>query len=394
MSVSWQPGFIFAACQHGAEAVLKRELAVRAPALRPAFSRPGFVTFKLDKPCENPEKFALPSAFARTSGFALGSVKGDHLHELAQALWAQPEVAAALAAVPIAGLHVWQRDAYAPGDRGFEPGVTPLAVEAEAALRETSPVEALHAIEATHRNASPRNKWVLDVALLEPGQWWAGLHRVTSRTAAWPGGVPPLALPPHAVSRAYLKMAEAMAWSALPMCRGERIVELGCAPGGASQALLDAGLEVIGVDPAETDAEVLAHPRFTHVRARTIATPRKLFRGAHWLAADMNVAPSYTLDAVEAAVRHPGATIRGMLLTLKLPDWALVEELPAYVERVRSWGYRDVRLRHLAFNRQEICLAALRSRGQRRMLRPANRQLRRPDAGHASVPAPHGGENL
>lgn len=392
MDAPWQPGFVFAACQHGAEGVLKRELAERAPTLRPAFSRPGFVTFKLDKPCEQPEKFSLPSAFARTSGLALGSIKGDHLHALARDIWAQPEVASVIANLPIAGLHVWQRDAYAPGDRGFEPGVTPLAVEAEAALRETSPIEALRSIDAAHPNVSPRNRWVLDVAIVEPGQWWAGCHRVTSRTAAWPGGVPPLALPPHAVSRAYLKMAEAMAWSALPMCRGERIVELGCAPGGASQALLDAGLEVIGVDPAETDAEVLAHPRFTHVRARTVALPRKLFRGVHWLAADMNVAPAYTLDAVEAAVRHPGVTIRGMLLTLKLPDWSLVEELPTFVERVRSWGYRDVRLRHLAFNRQEICLAALRSRGQRRMLRPGSRQHRRRDAGHASVPAPHAGE--
>ena len=29
-----------------------------------------------------------------------------------------------------------------------------------------------------------------------------------------------------------------------------------------------------------------------------------------------------------------------MLLTLKLADWELVDELPAYVERVRSWGYQ------------------------------------------------------
>lgn len=392
MDAPWQPGFVFAACQHGAEAVLKRELAVRAPALRPAFSRPGFLTFKLDKPCEQPEKFSLPSAFARTSGFALGSVKGEHLHALAQELWTQPSVALAAASVPIAGLHVWQRDPFAPGDRGFEPGVTPLAVEAEAAIRESSPIETLRGIEPGRQNASPRNRWVLDVIIVEPNQWWVGCHRVASRTASWPGGVPPLELPPHAVSRAYLKMAEAMAWSALPMCRGERIVELGCAPGGASQALLDAGLEVIGVDPAETDPEVLAHPRFTHVRTRTVAVPHKVYRGVHWLAADLNVAPAYTLDAVEAAVKLPGAAIRGMLLTLKLPDWALVEELPAYVERVRSWGYRDVRLRQLAFNRQEICLAALRSRGQRRMLRPAGRQHHRHDAGHASVPAPHVGD--
>jgi 23S rRNA (cytidine2498-2'-O)-methyltransferase len=386
---NWQPQFVYAVCQHGAEAVLKRELATRAPQLRPAFSRPGFVTFKLAEPCEDPEKFALPSAFARTSGFSLGAVKGERLYELARQAWELPEASAFMSRFDVAGLHVWQRDERAPGDRGFEPGQTPLAAEAEHALRELAPLHALRDNEVGVHKQTPRNRWVFDVALIEPGQWFVGCHRTTSRVASWPGGAPPMELPEHAVSRAYLKMAEAMAWSSLPMARGDRIVELGCAPGGASQALLDAGLEVIGVDPAEPAEEVLADPRFTHIRARSVETSRKAFRDVQWLAADMNVAPQYTLDAVEAVVTHPSVHIRGMLLTLKLPDWQLADELPAYIERVQSWGYKDVRLRQLAFNRQEICLAALRSRGQRRMLRLSGRQHRRHDARHASKPSPH-----
>ncbi|MBL9162952.1 MAG: hypothetical protein JNL18_09485 [Planctomycetaceae bacterium] len=375
MPTPWQLPFVYAVCQHGAEAVLKRELAVRAPQLRPAFSRPGFVTFKLDAHCADPEKFSLPSVFARTSGFSLGSVKGQRLHDLAAEVWQLPEVQTFLASVELAGLHVWQRDERTPGDRGFEPGPTLLAAEAEQVIRELSPIESLRPAVAAGRS-TPRNRWVLDVALIEPNHWFVGCHRTTSRVASWPGGVPDLELPEHAVSRAYLKMAEAMSWASLPMSRGERVVELGCAPGGASQALLDAGLEVIGVDPAEVDESVLADPRFTHVRSRSVETSRKVFRHVQWLAADMNVPPNFTLDAVEAVVKHPGISIRGMLLTLKLPDLALVEELPKFVERVRSWGYRDVRLRQLAFNRQELCLAALRSRSQRRVLRDAGARRR------------------
>ena len=392
MDRPWQAAFAFAVCQHGAEPALKRDLASRIPSLRAAFSRPGFVTFKLEQPLEAPEKFAIVSPFARTGGLSLGAVEGDRLHDLAQRLWEIPEVAAMLASIEIAGLHVWQRDASVPGMRGFEPGPTALAVEAEHAVRELSPVESLRSEDPAHRRVSPRNKWVLDVALVEPNHWWVGCHRTTNRTASWPGGVPPLALPPHAVSRAYLKMAEALAWSALPMSRGDQVVELGCAPGGAAQALLDSGLVVTGLDPAEVDETVLAHPRFTHVRARTTAAPYRIFRGVQWLAADMNVPPQYTLDAVEAAVTHPGVSIRGMLLTLKLADWRLADELSAYVMRVRSWGYKDVRLRQLAFNRQEICLAALRSRGQRRMLRTGARSSQHRGtprtAPDASVPAP------
>jgi 23S rRNA (cytidine2498-2'-O)-methyltransferase len=385
---SWQPQFVYAVCQHGAENVLKRELATRAPNLRPAFSRPGFVTFKLADPLAEPEKFSLPAVFARTSGFSLGSLTGERLHDLAAQVWELPDVQSFIAAFDVAGLHVWQRDERVPGERGFEPGPTVLADEAEEAIRELSPIESLRPAAAAGRS-TPRNRWVLDVSLIEPNQWFVGCHRTTSRVASWPGGVPDLELPEHAVSRAYLKMAEAMSWASLPMSRGERIVELGCAPGGASQALLDAGLEVIGVDPAEVDESVLADPHFTHVRSRTVETSRKVFRHVQWLAADMNVAPTFTLDAVEAVVNHPGISIRGMLLTLKLADWSLADELPAIVARVKGWGYRDVRLRQLAFNRQELCLAALRSRSQRRILRTVGRKRSAGRRGAASAaPAP------
>lgn len=43
------------------------------------------------------------------------------------------------------------------------------------------------------------------------------------------------------------------------------------------------------------------------------------------------------------------------MLTLKLTDPALAERLPAIVERIGRYGYRRVRMRQLAFNRQEIC---------------------------------------
>ena len=389
MPNTWPPQFVYAVCQRGAEHALKQELAAGPVDVRPAFSRPGFVTFKLDQPCEHPELFHLPSTFARTSGFCLGKLVGDRTNELAQQVWQQPVVEQLQMHHPISDLHVWQRDTSVPGAKGFEPGPTALAREVEVALRQHSPDKALCDMPGEPRPASHRNRWVLDVILVEPNQWWIGCHKTIRRSACWPGGVPPVQLPEHAVSRAYLKMAEALAWSALPIARGELCLELGCAPGGAVQALLDQQVQVIGVDPAEVDSTVSDHPRFRHVRRRSLEVPRKELRGVRWLAADMNVAPTYTLDAVEAVVTCKAASIRGMILTLKLADWKLADELPKYIERVQSWGYLDVRTRQLAFNRQEICLVALRSRGHRRAHRRSRRRLRT-DSAHASEPrAPH-----
>ena len=390
MTSEWHPEFLFASCQRGAEAILKQEIALGPLNLRLAYSRPGFITFKLAEPCPRPDRLQLASTFARSWGLCLGKVQGQSLKDLVEQVWTAAEVDAFLAAEQMTDLHVWQRDSAMPGEKGFAPGPTCLAVEAEQALRAESPNDLLRKMPMNPRQPSRRNRWVLDVVLVEPGEWWLGCHSTKRRHDCWPGGVMPLELPAHAVSRAYLKMQEALQWSALPLSRGDLCVDLGCAPGGTSQVLLEAGLRVIGVDPAEVDCSVQEHPSFRHVRRRTPDVPAKELRGVRWLAADMNVTPSYTLDAVEEIIAQEENPVRGMILTLKFTDWKLAESLPQYVERVRSWGYRDVRTRQLAFNRQEICLVALRSRAQRRMLRGGSRHQSRKDPAHASTPSrPH-----
>ena len=141
--------------------------------------------------------------------------------------------------------------------------------------------------------------------------------------------------------------------------QGARCAEIGSAPGGASQALLARGLEVVGIDPAEMAPAVLQHPHFRHIRRRAVEVPRREFRKVRWLTADINAAPDYTLDAVEAIVTYPEVHIRGMLLTLKLPDWALAASVPDYLVRVRGWGYNIVCARQLQYDRREFCVAAL-----------------------------------
>jgi 23S rRNA (cytidine2498-2'-O)-methyltransferase len=172
-------------------------------------------------------------------------------------------------------------------------------------------------------------------------------------------------------------MEEAIQWSALPLASGDECVEIGCAPGGASQALLDRGLFVTGIDPADVDRAVLEHPRFRHLKKRGKDVRRQEFLGVRWLAADMNIAPEATLDDIEPIVTPPGVTIRGMILTLKLSDWSAAERLPQLAERVHAWGFRDVRLRQLVTGGQEVCLVALRRKALRRMGKNRSRNRKR-----------------
>ncbi|MBL9125403.1 MAG: hypothetical protein JNG90_17325, partial [Planctomycetaceae bacterium] len=189
-------------------------------------------------------------------------------------------------------------------------------------------------------------------------EWSVGYHYAHTYESCQPGGMTRVELPEHAVSRAYAKLLEGLRWSQLPLQAGERCAEIGASPGGASQALLEKGMLVLGIDPAEIDARVLAHPNFVHVRKRGSEVRRREFRKTRWLLADLNVAPQYTLDTVEAIATHPEVHLRGLLLTLKLLDWKLADEIPAYVERIQSWGFSSVRARQLQTSRQEICVAA------------------------------------
>lgn len=354
--------FCFATCQVGAEQALKAEFAREHPELHSAFSRPGFVTFKIPAGHPLSEKLVLRSVFSRAYGYSLGKVTAADLPGRVGEFWRLAEPIAADA------LHVWQRDTARPGDWDFEPGISPLAIETGAAiLNGQSAVEIGWSQRAKINRRVRAGEQVLDCILVEPDQWYAGYHVAQSIPSRWPGGMIAVDAPEDAVSRAYLKTQEALAWSRLPIRAGEVCVDLGSAPGGSSQALLSHGLMVYGIDPADMHSAVLAHPNFRHIRMRGADLKRRDYRGVRWLTADMNVAPGYTLDTVESIVTHPGVGIRGLLLTLKLLDWSLAEHIPAFIHRVHAWGYRDVRARQLAHNRQEICLAALKHRSLRRL---------------------------
>ncbi len=360
--------FVFMTCRPGAESALKAEVARAEPEWRLAFSRPGFVTFKLPTGRLDAKKLSEHRwTFAYSHGISVGRLVGDSLTSLADQVWQHECTQPIVETNGFADVHVWQPAAVV--DETCDDNTLPLCEEIGAAVRARAPEPnaKLRRATAAVTRPSPRKATVLDIVVIEPGEWCIGYHYASTWTERWPGGRLPVQFPPHAVSRAYAKLDEAIQWSGLPINEGDECVEIGCAPGGASQALLDRGLFVTGIDPADVDPAVLEHPRFRHLKKRGKEVRRTEFEGVRWLVADMNIAPETTLDEVEPIVTHPRITIRGLILTLKLSDWGIAARLPQFIERVRGWGYRDVRVRQLTSGGQEVCLVALRRRALRRL---------------------------
>jgi 23S rRNA (cytidine2498-2'-O)-methyltransferase len=348
-------GFLLCACQGGAEAALKSRAAAVLPAAKPAAWRRGIVSFKLPPAAESSAAGApaLPVdllerlVFARTAVHSLGQVTGADPATLAKA------------AVELAGhagfanVHVWPRQ-FEPGPRGAE--VATAAAEARRILlagcglaSDLDPV------------AGPGDR-VLDVVLDTEERWWVGWHFAAEPATCWPGGIYPPAgapLPAGKVSRAWLKLDEAIATFGIEWGPRARAVELGCAPGGACQRLLEAGLDVVGVDPALVDPAVAAQPRFTQWRMRAREVPLRRFAGVDWLLADMNIDPTSTLESLGRAAGAKGAALQGIVATLKIPDWSRAAELPAWLAAFRDWGFAP-RARQLSSGGREICVVARR----------------------------------
>ncbi len=349
--------FLFVTCQVGAESAVKEEIARQWPMFRFAYSRPGFLTFKLPDEHGLADDFDLQSVFARAYGFSLGKVSGETEDEIAHAAWKL-----AIASFPASEfpekLHVWQRDLRTAGDHGFTPGLSLTALSARAALLRSAPGSIRDTMRDETAVARP-GQLVVDCVVVQANEWWIGCHRARLGPSCLPGGLDDLALPEAAVSRTWLKTEEALRWSGLSIAAGDRCVEIGCA------RRLESGPLVArpGRHGRRPGGRQLLRARAAELHARSQAGAemrRREFRHTDWLLADMNVAPTYTLDTVEAIVTHAEVHIRGLLLTLKLLDWQLAADVPDYLDRVRAWGYPHVIARQLQRCRQEICVAAWR----------------------------------
>lgn len=396
MSTNAPPSFfIYLTCQRGAEPALKKEMEKRRPNYRFSYSRPGFLTFKLPEPESLEKRLALDvptlrTVFARSCVHSLGNVFAkncaapDGSFDVAAAVAKVWELAALefgedaqnrrsfgggksgqsdAPAPTLARIHVYERDRFAVGTRGFEPGLTPLAFDLHRRIYDGAPerFRAAFGPNADRLDAPGEpGEICLDVAVVDETEWRIGFHRVSDVHSRYPGGLFPLELPTDAASRAFLKFEEGLRWAGFPIGVGSRCVDVGASPGGGSQALLARGAETYGVDPAEMDPRVLAHPNFTHLRGKINQIKRKTFRKSRWFLTDMNVAPNYALDALEEIVGRGDVAARGLLFTLKFFDWNLADHIPEYLARVKSWGFNRVKARQLQYNRQEIMVAALK----------------------------------
>lgn len=337
--------FYFATCQVGAEKAVKAEVLAEHPELRFSFSRPGFVTFK--EPSDSGPPLSLERGiFTRLWGEALGQARNPGA--LSGLLGLVP---------PESALQSFDRDQYTPGD---EPQVFARHGHIRSILRELGIAE--------NRGSPLRGFEVYSLVWVDNFHVFLTRHLHTGRLSAYPGNMPLIPLPESSPSRAYLKIEEAFERFNPSMRAGLEVLEIGCAPGGATSAMLHRGLKVIGVDPQHMDGRVLSMPGFTSIRKAARYLVADDLRGANpeWLVMDASIAPLEALDELSHAVNLLKSLLGGGIalsqgfLTIKLNDWKFASYIPLYLKRIEEIGFHGLHPIQLCGNRQEFFVWASR----------------------------------
>ena len=338
-----QGEFLLIGCRHGSEPALEIRQKIAFPSFRKSYWRKGLVTFRVPPQTLTDSQwndFEIPAdvldklVFARIGIRSLGQVTGQTDE---QRIAATHQL---LTSIHFQAVHVWKRDPR-------------LKVDTESIHRKlTESFVSLNKnlfLSTTHL--------ILDCVIDSENRWWIGVHNKQSRAGQWPGGYYTHQIPAQKISRAWLKLDEAIARFGIDFHPGERVCELGAAPGGACQRLLEANLEVVGVDPAAIDSQIAEHARFTHWKKRARDIRIRNFHGFDWILTDMNIDPASTMTALERILVSPSLRPRGIIATLKLSDVSIAEKISQWCTSFASWGYQT-RVQQLSTGGQEICLVA------------------------------------
>jgi 23S rRNA (cytidine2498-2'-O)-methyltransferase len=198
---------------------------------------------------------------------------------------------------------------------------------------------------------------VFEMIQINESQFYLGKYFVTRKTNPIIGGFSKIELPSDAPSRAYLKILQAFERVGLSPNAHESALEIGSSPGGATYALLEKNLTVLGVDPGEMNPICFEFKKFKHLK-KSIQDLKieEIDQNCDWLLVDMNLSPEASLGEIEKILLHIKDHFKGAFITLKMTKISLVERLPFYRKIILRLGLNPKLMTQLIGHKQEFLL--------------------------------------
>lgn len=206
-------------------------------------------------------------------------------------------------------------------------------------------------IQQGYQPAIKDPEWVISVTQIKNKVYY-GLAPASDNFSDWMGGMLHFRKTKADVSRAKFKLLEAIVRFGLEFPASGLALDLGAAPGGWTQELLERGLKVIAVDTGELDERLLALPgiRFLQQNVKDLSfLPTQQF---DVITCDMSWDPFFSVKLLNGLI--PNLRANGqVIMTVKLMG---KRPLPT-IRRVLDSMHKKLVVRHakhLWHNRQEI----------------------------------------
>jgi 23S rRNA (cytidine2498-2'-O)-methyltransferase len=198
--------------------------------------------------------------------------------------------------------------------------------------------------------------WIVS-AYIAAGFAYLGLSRPEHNLSDWTGGKIRFRREEEQVSRAKFKLLEAEHAFSLDLSAFRHALDIGAAPGGWTSLLLERGLNVTAVDPADLAPELKRHPRLTFLqtKAEMVKFRRDQF---DLMVCDMNWSPRQMVKVVSGlayALQEGGTAI----VTLKLPGGKPFQALRETAADLQP-ALRLRKAKQLFHNRNELTLYMIR----------------------------------
>lgn len=191
---------------------------------------------------------------------------------------------------------------------------------------------------------------VFQLLLCREGLWVSGAA-AGALTSGVPGGRYRMKMDAEAPSRSYLKMEEALCRLGIEPVEGERVIDLGAAPGGWTYAFAKRGCWVTAVDngPLRLSSAAVRRVEHLHRDGLTFKVPPHL-PPVDWLVGDMLIPPGKAFGVLKYWVG--GRHCRRLVLNIKLPQEQPLPALMPILEWLKGRGRFEVR--QLYHDRREV----------------------------------------
>jgi 23S rRNA (cytidine2498-2'-O)-methyltransferase len=224
-------------------------------------------------------------------------------------------------------------------------------VLAEAIAEETEAIEAI------------KKPQVIISILCTMQKGYLGISSAEENLSSWPGGARHFAHTAEEISRAEFKLLEALEVFGITLPSKGRALDLGAAPGGWTRLLLESGLHVVAVDPANLDARLKKRPHLDHYRGYAENYLEEALKKHYKFDIIVN---DMRMDAREAARLLARASnclcLDGVVISVfKLPHATdEINPLATLKSALNILGtrYDTIQARQLFHNRQEVTVVA------------------------------------